>query len=280
MDRGTSYQPQVGYFDHVFAVVDIGTAEEIANSDFLRGFGRFEVGTTVADGESWTGRYLFGRRTYVELFGPGDVEGPDAQVGAIGLGLATRSRGGLDVIADRMATLGSRAERGRRMHQEDQDLVPWFDYLDATGSSPLFSAWAMEDLMSPNDLEIRESKYRDWTGPQREAAIGRTGPFISDISLVQLAASADDVATVEPLLRAAGFEVGRTVKVLSAQDEDATIELHTATGDTAGIRQIEFTLAAAAPVAHVEVIGQSRLAVGAGDRAVWDFSRPNSPRRA
>jgi hypothetical protein len=64
-----THQPQLAFFDHVYAVVDAGTAEEIPRCDYLRGFGRFEVGTTVADGETWTGRYLSGRTTYVEAIG-------------------------------------------------------------------------------------------------------------------------------------------------------------------------------------------------------------------
>lgn len=121
MDQSPTVRLQVAYFDHVYAVVDAGTADEIADFDFLRGFGMFEVGTTATDMGSWTGRYLFGRRTYVELFGPDDLEGPEAQEGAVGLGLSSRSRGGLQLVSDRMVTLGGRAEQGRRMHHEHDE---------------------------------------------------------------------------------------------------------------------------------------------------------------
>ena len=55
-----TYRPQVAFLDHVYAVVEASTADEIARCDFLRGFGRLEVATTVADGETWMGRHLFG----------------------------------------------------------------------------------------------------------------------------------------------------------------------------------------------------------------------------
>jgi hypothetical protein len=44
----------------------------------------------------------------------------------------------------------------------------------------------------------------------------------------------------------------------------------------AGVQHIEFMLATAAPIEHVETIGRSRLTVGPGDRAVWDFTGPDS----
>lgn len=170
MDKSRTFRPQVAYFDHVFAVVDAGTADEIADSDFLRGFGMFEVGTTATDMGSWTGRYLFGRRTYVELFGPDDLEGPEAQEGAVGLGLSSRSRGGLKLVSDQMATLGGRAEQGRRMLDEDNEQKPWFDYLKSVGPSQIFGTWVSEDLTAQSDLEVRESRYLDWTNPPGEAA--------------------------------------------------------------------------------------------------------------
>jgi Family of unknown function (DUF5829) len=274
-DSTLRFRPQIAFLDHVFAVVDTDTANAIANSEFLPGFGRFEVGTTVSDDGSWTGRYLFGRRTYVELFGPGDLQGPESQEGSIGLGLSTRSPGGLDLISDRMAILGSQAEEGRRMRREDDgELVAWFDYLDSVGPSEIFDAWAMEYLMNPSDLDVRETRYLDWSNSPGQAASGRVGPYISDVCLVRFTAPDGDIATAEPLLRAAGFDVAHSGGVLSADDADTTIELHATTGGPAGLQQVEFTLAAAAPVANVELIGRSRLSVGPGDRAVWDFGSP------
>lgn len=78
------------------------------------------------------------------------------------------------------------------------------------------------------------------------------------------------------MLRAAGFEIEASADVLSAQDVDTTIELHATTGDTVGMQQVEFMLANDVPTEHVEVIGRSRLTVGPGERAVWDFSAQGS----
>jgi hypothetical protein len=100
-------------------------------------------------------------------------------------------------------------------------------------------------------------------------------PFIDDIKLVQLAAPADQIAAVEPIVRAAGFEVVARGEVVQAHDTNTTIELLPATASP-GLRRIEFTLAVAVPGEHVETIGRTRISVGPGPRAVWDFSNSAS----
>jgi hypothetical protein len=147
-----THRAQVGFFDHVYAVVDASTADDISRCDYLHGFGRFVVGTTLADGETWTGRYLFGRRTYVELFGPTDLDGPDGTEGSTGLGLSTHDRGGLANLYDRLKDAATSLEMKRRNLQEDDQAVPWFDYLASSEPAEALSVWVMEYLRDPSDL--------------------------------------------------------------------------------------------------------------------------------
>ena len=150
-----THRPQVAFFDHVYTVVDAGTAAEISRCDYLQGFGRCFVATTVADGETWTGRYLFGRRTYVEFFGPTDFHDPDATEGSTGLGLSTRERGGLAILSDRMQGGDVRVELDRRTRQRGDHVVPWFDALSPSEPAQALSVWVMEFLADPTDLEVR-----------------------------------------------------------------------------------------------------------------------------
>ncbi len=264
-------RPQVAYLDHVFAVVDADTADAIAGCDFLTGFGKFEVATVVADGETWTGRYLFGCRTYVELFGPGDVDA--GEEGSAGLGLSTRERGGLGILSDRMKDTDGPFEVKQRTRQEGDDQVPWFDFLGPAGASRVLSAWVMEFLTDPNDLQRRESAFVEWTTAQsKDSRPEGRGPFVRDIILVELGATADDIAIAEPLLTAAGFVATRSGEMLLVHDAETTILLHATSRDSVGLRRVEFVLTATAAAPHVEAIGRTRLAVGPGDRAVWDFT--------
>jgi hypothetical protein len=60
---------QAALLRHSSAVVNQTTANAIEQSDYLRRFWVFNVHTTHADGsETWTGRYLTGRKTYLKVF--------------------------------------------------------------------------------------------------------------------------------------------------------------------------------------------------------------------
>jgi len=264
-------RPQAAFLDHVYVVVDAGTAEEIERSEFLRTLGRFEVETVVADGETWTGRYLMGRRTYVELFGPDDVESSD-EGGVVGIGLSTRDRGELAIIARRMKQAGVDAEIGRRTRDKDDAHLPWFDHLSRMGSPQALSLWVMEYLADPTDLERRESTYLKWTEQVQDDGGKRPGPLLGDLHAVELGTTADDIAMVEPLLNAVGFTVTRTRDTLLASDATTTITLHRTTRDDAGLQRLEFTLTSPIAEAQVEIIGSSRCIIGPGDRGTWEFS--------
>jgi Family of unknown function (DUF5829) len=80
----------LAHFNHLYATVDAGTARAIKDPKFLADFANFEVRTTTGTQATWTGRYLSGRQTYVEFFGPDDfeVDGRPVPVGAWGIGLS------------------------------------------------------------------------------------------------------------------------------------------------------------------------------------------------
>ena len=259
-------------FDHVYAVLDERTAEAIAGSEFLRSFGRLEVHTTVADGETWTGRYLFGRNTYVELFGPGDVEPPDDEPGSTGIGLSPRASGGLEIVAGRMKNAGTPVEVERKTRHDGDEDVPWFDSVSLSGPQQSFELWVMEYLVDPTDRQRREAAYVEWAGRSERPPQGET-PSIGDVSLVDLGASAEEIALAEPLLEAAGYVLTRSSDMLLARDDETTIRLRSTSRDEAGLRRVEFVLAAPALSVHEEVLGGSRLTVGPGDHASWDFAR-------
>jgi hypothetical protein len=254
---------QLAFLDHVLVVVDGETAAAVIESESLLGLARLKVATVQADGESWTGRYLFGRQTYVEVFGPGDYE--DGAPGATGLGLSTRTRGELDVLVERAAAAGSELKTGRRTAEADGDAVPWFDYAEPDASDPTFSIWVMEFLSEPDDLARRESGFLEFTGG------ARSGPFIGEVAEVELAAPAEDVALARPVLQAAGFTLTGTSDGLVARDGTTTIWLHVTSRDDARVRRIAFTLTGSSDRTPTERIGRSTLTVGPGSRADWTF---------
>ncbi len=279
MERLPPCLPQVAFLDHVYGVVDDETAAAVVDSGFLPLFGRFDVETVVADTRRWRGRYLSGRRTYLELFGPGDLSESGNSEASAGLGLSTRDRGGLDIISERMAGWGGGSRTGRQNSEAGVDQVPWFDYLEPADAPRSFEAWVMEFLGDPSDLQVREAAYADWLAAAGDPAPSPSptqglhrGPVLSDLGLVRLSMSPVSIAATAPMLRAAGFETVSTPDVVVARDAQTTIELHATTGSSQ-LQRVEFTLASPG-VEHVEVIGRSRITVGTSGRAVWDFTSP------
>ncbi len=102
-----SPERQLLYYNHAYGVFDRETADAIEHSAYLRKFADFQVRTTTgADGETWTGRYLMGRETYLELFGVGDVPGQDGTLGCAGTGLSTERAGDLATVIERLRAEG------------------------------------------------------------------------------------------------------------------------------------------------------------------------------
>ena len=89
---------------------------------------------------------------------------------------------------------------------------------------------------------------------------------------MDLGASAEEIALAEPLLEAAGYVLTRSSDMLLARDDETTIRLRSTSRDAVGLRRVEFVLAAPALSVQEEVIGRSRLTVGPGDHASWDFA--------
>ncbi|WP_280641324.1 DUF5829 family protein, partial [Streptomyces afghaniensis] len=80
-------------------------------------------------GQTWTGRYLMGRETYIELFGIGDVPGKDGTLGAGGMGVSAEREGDLATVTARLRELGISDPVEFRQTRDFGDgvPVPWFD---------------------------------------------------------------------------------------------------------------------------------------------------------
>ena len=234
------------------------TADEIARSEYLRRFGRFEVGSTTADGETWTGRYLFGRRTYIEIFGPTDIQGPDGAVGSTGIGLSTRHRGDLAMLTARIKDADPSMQIGRTTRKEEDQDIAWFDHLSPPEATQMLEVWVMEFLGDPSDLELRDAAFEKWAQERSETELGRRTPSLREVCSVELDAITSDIVAAEPLLNAAGFTVTRRGDCWSVSDTQMTITLNGRAVDVAGLRRIEFALGSAVTSVHVETLGFQR----------------------
>ncbi|WP_320783872.1 DUF5829 family protein [Streptomyces sp. CRN 30] len=265
------------YFNHAYGVFDRETADAIENSAYLREFANFTVRTTTgADGQTWTGRYLMGRETYVELFGVGDLPGQDGTLGSGGLGVSTERSGDLDTVSERLTALGTTPIPFLQTRDFGDGVpVPWFDALLTTETYDAFGAWAME--YRPEYFADPRGNTEPASGPgdvgrERYLSDDYAGHLMRDVTGVRLAVTEGDLADTLPLLRAGGFDLrspegGGVV----AKDGMTTLRFDVVPREEAGLRHLSFSLNHSVTERHVEQLGNSTLVVGPGAGAEWSF---------
>lgn len=273
---------QIAQLNHFYATVDAETAAAIRDSAFLRRFANLEVRTTIGTQSTWTGTYLYGRQTYVEVFGPSDFQsnGRPTAVGEWGIAISGDGAGHIAELQTRLEAVGHKAVVELETRTFGERKVPWFTALtavsqhgDSGGRNEVASVWAMEYVPSyfelletskeaaegPNDTNSRE-RYQSDLYQQR---------MMRDVSRVEFNVAAKDYARIEPLLVAAGFRMNRSGDSVVADGDETDFVFHLAHGQL-GLRKVEFSLNAP-EASHDEIIGKSRLSVGPGATAVWAF---------
>ncbi|MFJ5990414.1 DUF5829 family protein [Lentzea sp. NPDC092896] len=266
---------QLLYYNHAWGTLDRATADAVEHSRYLRQFADFEVRTTTgADGKVWTGRYLRGRETYLEVFGIGDVPGQDGELGAAGLGLSTEHDGDVEKLKAKLVAAGEKPNDFLQTRDfGDGKPVPWFDGLFLNETYEKFGAWAMEyrdEYLSDPRSNVGPAKFPGDVTRERYLPDAYKDRVMRDITLIRIAVTASDLADTVPLLRAGGFSLRTDPGSVVASRGGTTIRFDEAPMGQTGLQRVEFDLNR--PTArHVEKLGTSTLVVGPGKRAVWTF---------
>ncbi|MFS8099727.1 DUF5829 family protein [Lentzea alba] len=266
---------QLLFYNHAWGTFDRSTADAIEHSAYLREFADFEVRTTTGvDGSVWTGRYLRGRETYLEIFGIGDVGGQDGELGAAGLGLSTERDGDIGTIKSRLTAAGhTPIEFLQTRDFGDQKPVPWFDALFTFEKYDRFGAWAMEyrdEYFADPRGNTQPARFPGDVGRERYLPDRYKDKLMRDVTLVRIAVTARDLASTKPLLRAGGFAVRTFPGGVEASRGGTTMRFDEVPMGRTGLKRVEFELNRAV-AQHVERLGNSTLVVGPGKRAVWTF---------
>lgn len=273
---------QIAHLNHFYATVDAETVAAIRDSAFVKRFANLEVRTTKGTLSTWTGTYLYGRETYAEFFGPGDflINGKPAPVGGWGIAVSGDRPGHVAELKSRLESAGLKAVVELDTRTFGERKVPWFTALtavsqhgDSGGRDDVVSAWAME--YAPSYFELPEAAKEPAEGAADAISRERYQSdlyrqrMMRDVMRVEFNVGAKDYARIEPLLIAAGFKIRRSRNRVVADGQETDLVFHM-TGQMK-LRQVKFSLNA--PAAHeVHIIGRSRLAVGPGATAVWDFN--------
>lgn len=266
---------QLLFYNHAWGTFDRATADAVEHSAYLKQFADFEVRTnTGSDGKMWTGRYLRGRETYLEVFGIGDVPGQDGQRGAAGLGLSTERDGDIDTLDTRLRDAGQQPiDFTQTRDFGDGKPVPWYDSVFLIERYDRFGAWAMEyrdEYLTDPRSKIGPARFPGDVSRERYLPDVYQDRLMRDITLISIAVTAADLAATMPLLRAGGFAVLTSPEGAVALRGGTTMRFVTVPMGQTGLKRVEFTLNCVV-ARHVEQLGTSTLVVGPGKSAVWTF---------
>src|SRR5574341_4090 len=126
--------------NHFYVVVDAPSYAAARTSAFLtREFAPFEARTTVRNDKSYTGIYWYGRRTYFELFEPGE-QGP---AGTSGLALGVEEPAASAMVKLRWEDALGTAGGGLVTRKTETEEVPWFE-MTYSREIPGLRVWLME----------------------------------------------------------------------------------------------------------------------------------------
>jgi hypothetical protein len=273
---------QVAHLNHFYGTVDPETVAAIRSSAFVKRFANLEVRTTKGTLSTWTGTYLYGRETYAEFFGPGDfqISGEPAPVGGWGVAVSGDRPGHVAQLKSRLESAGLKAVVELDTRTFGERKVPWFTALtavsphgDSGGRDDVVSAWAMEYV--PSYFELPEAAKEpaegaaDLISRERYQSDLYRQRMMRDITRVEFNVGDKDYARIAPLLIAAGFFIRQSGDRVVADGQETDLVFHM-TGKMK-LRQVEFSLNGPA-TPEVHIIGRSRLSVGPGATAVWDFN--------
>lgn len=277
---GAEPHGQLLFYNHAYGVLDRETADAIETSAYLKKFANFQVRTsTGAGGQTWTGRYLMGRETYLELFGVGDLPGQDGNFGSGGMGISTEHAGDMATVVQRLKALGvaNPVEFQQTRDFGDGVPIPWFDAYFTTEQYDAFGAWAMEYAPTYFDDPRSNTDPASYPGDvsrERYLTDAYQDHLMRDLSGIRMAVTARDLANTVPLLRAGGFVVVTLPHGVVATRGGVTIQFDSVPLAKVGLRQVDFALNHPVAYRHHERIGRSNLVVGPGLRAVWTFDGP------
>lgn len=275
--------------NQTFVTLDAETVAAIETSPLLHEAAAVKQssGSAIDKGKKhvWKGRYVYLRETFLEIFAPGDALDDAPNLGSFGLIFGTDVPGTYRDIDRRLADAHVPHRSWLQKQGTAADAPDWFYAVEKTGlPSPGDHAGADA---SASFMEYVAS-YFERPGHPPKPSLGpadtisrrryNEGAYKTDSLLEALTSATYAVAPdmyragLRPMLSACGFEISETAAEATCKGKDIDFTLLFAAPEKTGLREWRFRTSRALPAARSEVIGNSRLSVGPGNRAAWSFA--------
>ena len=234
------------YLSHIYVTVDSSTYSDISNSEFIKNsFADIRTETIKADSNnSWTGTYIFGQNTYIEIFNS-DYEVFNS--GTSGIAFGIEICGGVDSLYKSLTDSGKKyRKKSLRYRRTETGEIPWFYSLYSTkeDSSIIRFSWVQEYV-----VEYIKHKFPDIN--TEEINITRrlynskryqNKLLLKDIVEVEFALDEYYYNRLQEELIFYGYKIERIGNKLIGKGPNINIIITDKTKEKSGISRIKFSL--------------------------------------
>jgi Family of unknown function (DUF5829) len=263
-------RPEV-LLNHLSVVLDAATAHDLGTNAFLKDtFAAVSQKNNVSnDGKRWTGTYLYGEHTYLEVYEAGAAQG---EPGSSGIALGVERPGDVSRLVLPLADAGGEATVVLRTVQGPSGAqVPWFYQLRVFYRSDPpsnTSRWVME--YQKDFLRTVEPGKEGISRAQMAARFQQKGRLLKDIVGATVALSEREMERCLKELQVYGWAVRTEGQGRLATGPGVTLTLIPSTASVKGLTEVRFQLVKKGASAQTVHFGPtSVLSVAPDGTAVW-----------
>ena len=235
--------------NHVYWIVERATYEALKAEPFLRELAVVEERTTVRADGSYTGLYLYGKRTYIEFLAADEAAGFVA--GQSGLALGLERAGGTDALAVELHKQGFPSQKLPVTRAQGEAQIPWFAMLALElppGPLSLFTLEYNTRFLGQwrTDLPpVPPSTARAAVLARYAQAVGQdpAQTLLADVFAVHLALDQAQRTRFAGLMTALGYESRTSVDGIALLDGPGLRLFVSASPSAGGITRCELSLA-------------------------------------
>ena len=257
--------------NHLSVVLDAATARDVAANAFLKdSFASVSQKANVSnDGKHWTGTYVYGERTYLEMYEAGPGQG---EPGSSGVALGVEHVGDVARLVLPLADAGGEATVVLRTVQGPSGAqVPWFYQLRAFYRSDPpsnTSRWVME--YQKDFLRTVEPGKDGISRAELAARFQQKSRLVKDIVGATVALSEREMERFVKELQVYAWTVRSEGAKRTATGGGTTLTLIPSTPSVKGLTEVRFQLVRKGVPAQTLHFGPtSVLSVGSDGMAVW-----------
>ncbi len=240
-------EPVDVFLNHVYVVVDSVTYSDIANSRFIiNEFADFiQTTSSTDDNETWTGTYLSGEKTYLEILNAAQRDNSNASF--CGLGFCTEQEGDIDNLKLLMQDkIDCKVDVVLRKRKAADTVFPWFKQIvcDKYRQNYVMDSWIIEydkDYLK-NMMPDASDDYHGITRKHYNKRYFDDSRYLKDVIGVTLALDKKNYDALIDKLKIFGYSVVQDGVKALCKGEGIEYEIVPAALGQIGIQKVKFSL--------------------------------------